>query len=102
MPDRYEFTIQDRDKEKKFRKYDSTLYPKIEFDDSDIYIITNIGDRLDLLASKYYNDVNLWWMIAQANHIGKGTLNVIPGTQLRIPQNLGKIFSDLDTINRTR
>ena len=102
MPDRYESTIKSRDRDKNFRKQDSTLYPKIELDDSDIYIITNIGDRLDLLASKYFNDVNLWWVIAQANHIGKGTLNIIPGTQLRIPQNLSKIFTDLETINRTR
>jgi len=102
MPYRYEFTQQTRDKDKNFRKYDSTLYPKIVFDDSDFYIITKIGDRLDLLASKYYNDVNLWWIIAQANQIGKGTLNVSTGIQLRIPQNLSKIFADLEIINRTR
>jgi len=102
MPYRYESTNVTRDKDKNFRKFDSTLYPQIEIDDSDIYIITNIGDRLDLLASRYYNDVNLWWIIAQANHVGKGTLNVIPGTQLRIPQNLSKIFSDLEIINQTR
>jgi nucleoid-associated protein YgaU len=102
MPDRYESTNKSRDKDKNFRKYDSTLYPKIELDDSDIYIITNIGDRLDLLAGKYYNDVNLWWIIAQANHVGKGTLNIVPATQLRIPQNLAKIFTDLETINRNR
>lgn len=102
MPYRYEYTNKNRDKDKNFRKYDSTLYPKISLDDSDIYIITNIGDRLDLIASKYYNDVNLWWIIAQANQIGKGTLNIAAGTQLRIPQNIAKIFSDLDTINQTR
>jgi len=102
MPDRYEFTRQNRDKDKGFRKYDSTLYPKIENDDSDVYIITHSGERLDTLASKYYNDVNLWWIIAQANQIGKGTLNIAAGTQLRIPQNIAKIFSDLDTINQTR
>jgi len=102
MSYRYEFTQQTRDKDKKFRKFTSTLYPKILLDNNDIYIFTNVGDRLDILAGKYYNDVNLWWIIAQANQIGKGTLNVIPGTQLRIPQNLAKIFNDLDTINRTR
>jgi len=102
MPYRYEYTNKNRDKDKNFRKYDSTLYPKISLDDSDIYIITNIGDRLDLIASKYYNDVNLWWIIAQANQVGKGSLNVSAGTQLRIPQNLSKIFTDLETINRNR
>ena len=100
MPDRYAYTYETRDADKRFRKLDSTLYPKILPDDSDVYIITNIGDRLDLLANKYYNDVNLWWLIAQANQIGKGTLNVVPGTQLRIP--IAKIFTDLETINRTR
>lgn len=102
MPDRYESTNKTRDIDRNFRKYDSTLYPKIELDDSDIYVVTVDGDRLDLLASQYYNDVNLWWVLAQANHIGKGTLNIIAGTQLRIPQNMSKIFSDLEIINRTR
>ena len=102
MPERYNFTDETRDKDNGFRKLNSTIYPKIELDDSDEYIITNIGDRLDLLASKYYNDVNLWWVIAQANHIGKGTLNIVPGTQLRIPQNISNIFNDLETINQTR
>jgi hypothetical protein len=102
MPDRYEFTFQARDEDRRFRKYNSTLYPKIELDDSDIYIQSVDGDRLDLLASQYYDDVNLWWVIAQANHIGKGTMNILPGTQLRIPQNLSQLFSDLETINRTR
>ena len=100
--DRYDYTYVTRDEDKGFRKYNSTMYPKIQPEDSDTYIITNIGDRLDLLASKYYDDVNLWWIIAQANQIGKGTLNIVPGTQLRIPQNIAKINTDLETINRTR
>ena len=99
---RFTYSTETIDVDKKHRKFDSTLYPKIELDDSDIYIYTNIEDKLDLLAYKYYGDVTLWWIIAQANHLGKGTLNILPGTQLRIPQNIEKIFSDLETINRTR
>lgn len=102
MPYRYESTNESRDIDRKFRKYNTTLYPKIGSDNNDIYVFSTIGDRLDLLADRYYGDVNLWWIIAQANHIGKGTLNIVPGTQLRIPQNLSKIFSDLETINKTR
>jgi len=100
--DRYRSSIVANDTDSGFRKISSTIYPKIEDDENDIYIYSNVGDRLDLLAYRYYGDVTLWWIIAQANHIGKGTLNIDPGTQLRIPQNLGKIFSDLDTVNKAR
>lgn len=100
--DRYSYTTQTTDDERKFRKFNSTLYPKIEPSDDDIFIISNIGDRLDLLAFTYYGDVTLWWVIAQANKIGKGTLNILPGIQVRIPQNLEQVYSSLETINRRR
>ena len=100
--DRYLYTTRTKDDERKFRKFNSTLYPKIEPSDDDIFVISNTGERLDLLAFTYYGDVTLWWVIAQANNIGKGTLNILPGIQLRIPQNLEPIYSSLETINRTR
>jgi len=99
---RYQYTRKNTDENKKFRKYNTTLYPKIEPSDDDVFIITNIGDRLDLLAFRYYGDVTLWWIIAQANQIGKGTLNIKPGTNLRIPQNIENVYSNLETINRSR
>jgi len=102
MASRYQYTNRITDTNKKFRKMSSTIYPKIEPSNNDTYIITNIGDRLDLLAYKYYNDVTLWWIIAQANNIGKGTLNIKPGTNLRIPQNLEVVFSSLSTLNKSR
>lgn len=102
MANRYTYTNQTLDKDKSFRKFSTTLYPKIEEKNSDIIIRTNSGDRLDLLANRYYGDVTLWWIIAQANNIGKGTLNIKAGTLLRIPQELETIFSDLETINRNR
>ena len=99
---RYQYTTQTIDIERKHRKYTTTIYPKIEPGDSDIYVISNIGDRLDLLANTYYGDVTLWWIIAAANNIGKGTLNIKPGTSLRIPQNLDTIYSEMESINRRR
>lgn len=102
MKDRYFYSVILRDEEKGFRKRKSTLYPKIEQQDDDIIITTTIGDRLDLLANRYYGDVTMWWIIAQANNIGKATLNILPGTRLRIPQDLTKIYSDLEKINRNR
>ena len=42
-------------------------YPNTPLSASDIYVITTVGDRLDLLAYNYYRDVNLWWIISAAN-----------------------------------
>jgi len=61
----------------------TTIYSVIPKSDSDIYVLTQPGDRLDLLAEQYYGDVNLWWYIAKANHLRFMTLE--PGTSLRIP-----------------
>lgn len=72
----------------------STFYPSIPFRDSDIYIISRAGQRLDLLAYQYYRDATLWWVIATANHMGKGKFNITPGKRMRIPYPM-----DLQTLN---
>jgi hypothetical protein len=63
--------------------YRSTYYDSIPVSDNDIYIISQFGDRLDLLAHQYYGDVSLWWYIARANNLF--TLNIPENIQLRIP-----------------
>ena len=52
---------------------------------SDTYIQTITIERLDTLADRFYGDATLWWVIAAANGIGKGTLRVPRGVKLRIP-----------------
>jgi hypothetical protein len=84
------------------RNYATVLYPTIEPDPLDIYTVVYESDRLDLLAYKYYGDVRYWWVIAQANSLGKGSFNVNPDTRLRIPKNLDKIVSDYQAINSNR
>ena len=61
----------------------TTIYSSIPESDDDIYIITQYGDRLDLLAYTYYGDSTLWWYIAKAN--GLKVMNIPEGTSLRIP-----------------
>ena len=82
--------------------YSSTFYPKIDRHESDIYVITVQGDRLDSLAWKYYGDTTLWWVIAAANNVGKGGLTLDSGLQIRIPQRMDKVMSDYKKIQRER
>lgn len=83
------------------RYYRTTLLPKIEESDTDVVIISKSGDRFDLLANDFYNDVNLWWVIAHANKSLPQNMSFsIPGgLNIRIPQNITKIFSDLKKLN---
>ena len=63
--------------------YRTTIYSTIPETDSDIYVITQHGDRLDNLAFQFYGDQSLWWYIAKANNLSFMTLPT--GTSLRIP-----------------
>jgi nucleoid-associated protein YgaU len=72
--------------------YKAKQYPSIPPKNTDIYIITVVGDRLDLLAHQYYKDASLWWVISMAN----GNLDSMfpePGTQLRIPVDLNFVMN---------
>jgi hypothetical protein len=100
MANRYTYSkiIKTSDTNKQY--LESTIYPKINASDNDMYIISEAGDRLDLLANKYYNDKTLWWIIATANNINDATFYVEPGLQLRIPSNITAIINDLQKINK--
>ena len=76
------------------RYYSSTLPPTVDKADTDIYIITVYGDRLDLIAFDYYGDPAAWWVIASANpDIIKynGSLAVQAGLQLRVPYGTSNV-----------
>ena len=100
MSNRYLYTkvIKESDTNKSY--YESTIYPKINPSDSDLYIISEGGDRLDLLAKKYYNDTTKWWIIAVANNLNDGNFFVEEGRQLRIPIDLSQITYDLEQLNK--
>ena len=83
------------------RYYRGIKYPNIDLSINDIYIITTSGDRLDLLANQFYNDVRLWWIIATANRdiLRKDTYGLKPGLELRVPTNTTKILKDFENLN---
>jgi hypothetical protein len=77
----------------------AVIYPPIPRSEKDVYIMTTPGDRLDLLAQNYYGNVNAWWILAEANAIGKGSFDLPPGLQLRIPKDLATIMNDYKALN---
>jgi hypothetical protein len=81
------------------RYFGTRLYPNIPVTSSDMYVVTNESDTLDNLAFKYYKNPSLWWIIAQANNIGKGKLSVPAGLQLRIPINVTTILNNYTVLN---
>tara|TARA_Y100000356_G_scaffold133646_1_gene141117 strand:- start:578 stop:871 length:294 start_codon:yes stop_codon:yes gene_type:complete len=94
---RYEKTPIKTDKSG-IRVYSTTYYPDIPLDDSDEFISVIDGDRVDLVANRYYGDVSLWWVIAKANGI-KGKAALTPGDVLRIPGNINRIIENFNDLN---
>jgi nucleoid-associated protein YgaU len=85
------------------RYYKQKYYPNIPLSETDDYVVTTIGDRLDSLAYSYYNDSTLWWIISAANNnVTRGSLFPEPGTQLRIPTNINSVISLYNQYNITR
>jgi hypothetical protein len=70
------------------------IYPNIPLRDDDVYVMTELGDRLDTLAFQYYEDPTLWWIIASANNIHDAPLGFPEATVLRIPLNYIAIVTD--------
>lgn len=69
----------------------TTKYPEIPFRETDIYIFSKAGQRLDLLAFQYYRDQTYWPIIALVNNLGKGKFSVPPGIRLRIPYPMDQL-----------
>jgi nucleoid-associated protein YgaU len=82
--------------------YVNNLYPDVVLSESDNYVITTSGDRLDNLAFDFYGDPNLWWVIASANSLPGDSLVPTPGTQLRIPVSIVDILNRYKEINSIR
>lgn len=80
----------------------NTIYPEIPPSESDFYVRTTAGDRYDILASQFYGDASLWWIIAAANTAEQASLVPTPGIQIRIPGNKEQIIQLYNKINNGR
>ena len=81
--------------------YRTTYYPEIEPQESDIYVETEFGDRLDSLANQFYGHVTLYWIISISNPdtLDFGSIYPPVGAQLRIPTNINGIVSRYNQLN---
>jgi len=86
---RYQYTKSELD------RYQTTRYPSFPKRPTDLYIISREQDRLDLLANEFYKDPRFWWVLARVNNLGKGSLDVPMGIQIRIPFPLTDLTSEL-------
>ena len=100
MINRYKNTPIRIDKNKN-RYYVSTRYPEIPPSISDVYVLTQVGDRLDKLANNYYQNPLLWWVISRANpnKVRRDGLSLEPGIQIRIPSNIERILNEFENLN---
>lgn len=89
-------------KERNVRRLSTVMYPDF-FTGNDTKIISQDGDRLDLLAKEFYGDERLWFVIARANDLGKGTMTVPPGILLYIPyETISGVSERLTEFNESR
>jgi hypothetical protein len=82
--------------------YVNNVYPDIVVTDNDTYVISTLGDRLDLLANDFYGDVSLWWIIASANALPGDSLYPPVGMQLRIPNDVQSVINQYKIVNSKR
>lgn len=82
------------------RVYVTVKYPNIPASVTDVYVFVSGGDRYDLLASSYYGDSSLWWIISTANpNQPKASIYPTPGAQIRIPTDITNIISQYNILN---
>tara|TARA_R110000744_G_scaffold6254_2_gene22056 strand:- start:1268 stop:1579 length:312 start_codon:yes stop_codon:yes gene_type:complete len=84
--------------------YNYLKYPTIPVSIEDIHATTTVGDRLDLIADQFYNNVDLWWIITTANPdvIRRDSFNLKPGLNIRIPDplSIGNIIRSFEQLNK--
>jgi len=87
-----------QDKNEK-RKLSTIIIPTAPLNGTDFYIQTTSVERLDKLAKIFYEDSSLWWIIAAANGLGKGTYVIPQNTRLRIPDktNMQQVINNTNS-----
>jgi len=81
--------------------YLPTKYPTLVPSNDDYYIIAREEDRFDLIATDFFGDPTLWWVVVMANDLPGDSMYAPPGFQLRIPGNLNNALTAYNVENNT-
>ena len=81
------------------RFYKPRIIPNVPIKDTDIFVYPVYGDRFDTMAQRYYDDSNLWWIIAKANEVSDGRIAPNPLEKLRIPTEIDDILQSINQTN---
>ena len=79
--------------------YLPTRYPSLAPSNNDYYIIARAEDRLDLIATDFFGDPTLWWVVAMSNDLPGDSMFPPLGFQLRIPGNLSEALQAYEFTN---
>lgn len=74
--------------------WDLTEYPQIIPRNDDLRYEVSRGDRIDLLAYKFYGNPDLWWVIAIANDMEMPATGLNEGETIRIP-TAQRVFNEI-------
>jgi len=102
MPYRYQNIAQVKVNNVGNQYYINNIYPDIPVSETDLYMITVLGDRLDLMANDIYGDSDLWWIIASANNLPGDSLVPPIGGQIRVPVDIQPIINKYNSVNLIR
>tara|TARA_B100001094_G_scaffold212487_1_gene206436 strand:- start:5473 stop:5751 length:279 start_codon:yes stop_codon:yes gene_type:complete len=91
---RYKSNIIRKDKDGT-RYYRPNIARGIPLKDTDKFIFPFDGDRLDIIAYRFYGDAKLWWIIANANKISNGQIGLDPNKKIRVPIEIQDILDKL-------
>lgn len=67
------------------RWYESMDAPELVPKRGDISYRVQAGDRMDRLATRFYGDTSLWWVISVANSIDEPAVGLHEGETIIIP-----------------
>lgn len=102
MYNRYENVNVTKNSPMEPRYYVNNVYPDIPYSENDVYLISTMGDRLDLYALDFYNDDSLWIFIASANSLAGDSIYPPIGQQIRIPANIAGVINNYKSVNVNR
>lgn len=69
------------------KRYYTTALPESYVpSETDFTYTSQLGDRWDLLAHRFYGAARYWYILARANGGINGSIFITPGTQVIIPE----------------